>query len=54
MMRLRWSCSDFVHHEHRWKWSAWLFDLFTEHTSHGGEIVFRHSDGAEEKLKILG
>ena len=31
-----------------------LFDLFTEHTSHGGEIVFRHSDGAEEKLKILG
>jgi len=19
-----WSCSDFAHHEHRWKWSAWV------------------------------
>jgi hypothetical protein len=22
--RMRWSCSDFAHHEHRWRWSAWL------------------------------
>lgn len=19
-----WTCSDFIHHEHRWKWTAWL------------------------------
>jgi hypothetical protein len=31
-----------------------LFDLFTEHTASGGEVVFRHRDGVEEKLKILG
>lgn len=21
---ISWTCSDFVHHEHRWKWSAWI------------------------------
>ena len=31
-----------------------LFDLFTEHTARGGEIVFKHPDGEEEKLHILG
>ena len=31
-----------------------LFDLFTEHTARGGEVVFKHRDGAEEKLRILG
>lgn len=23
-LRKHWTCSDFVHHEHRWKWAAWL------------------------------
>lgn len=23
-MRLNWTCSDFVKHEHRWKLAAWL------------------------------
>lgn len=23
-LRLCWTCSDFVKHEHRWRWSAWL------------------------------
>jgi hypothetical protein len=23
-IEIRWTCSDFVHHEHRWKWTAWL------------------------------
>jgi hypothetical protein len=31
-----------------------LFDLFTEHTSKGGEVVFKHRDGTEEKVRILG
>lgn len=31
-----------------------LFDLFTEHTSNGGEIIFKHRNGGEEKLRILG
>jgi hypothetical protein len=30
-----------------------LFDLFTEHTARGGEVVFRHPNGEEEKLRIL-
>jgi len=21
---MRYSCTDFVHHQHRWFWSAWL------------------------------
>jgi hypothetical protein len=25
---LRWSCSNFVKHEHRWKWTAWLCGRF--------------------------
>jgi hypothetical protein len=31
-----------------------LFDLFTEHTSRGGEVVFRDRDGTEEKVRLLG
>jgi hypothetical protein len=31
-----------------------LFDLFTEHTAQGGEVIFRHPDGTEEKVRILG
>jgi hypothetical protein len=23
-IRMFWTCSDFVHHEHRWRWTAWL------------------------------
>lgn len=23
-LRLRWTCSDRVHHSHRWRWTAWL------------------------------
>lgn len=23
-IRYYWSCSEFVRHEHRWKWTAWL------------------------------
>jgi len=23
-VKIKWSCSDYCHHEHRWKWSAWL------------------------------
>jgi len=23
-IRISWSCSDYVHHEHRYKWTAWL------------------------------
>ena len=23
-LKLIWTCSDFVCHEHRWYWSAWL------------------------------
>lgn len=19
-----WTCNNFVHHQHRWKWSAWI------------------------------
>jgi hypothetical protein len=21
---IRWTCSDYVSHSHRWRWSAWL------------------------------
>jgi hypothetical protein len=23
-IRFMWTCSDYIHHEHRWRWSAWL------------------------------
>ena len=23
-LRFNWTCSDYVHHSHKWKWSAWL------------------------------
>jgi hypothetical protein len=23
-LKIRWSCSDFTHHEHCYKWTAWL------------------------------
>ncbi len=23
-LRLCWTCSDFIHHEHRWRWTAWV------------------------------
>jgi hypothetical protein len=23
-LKIIWTCSDFVHHEHRYKWIAWL------------------------------
>jgi hypothetical protein len=23
-LKIRWTCSDFVKHSHRWKWSVWL------------------------------
>lgn len=23
-LQMKWTCSDFVKHSHRWKWSAWL------------------------------
>jgi hypothetical protein len=23
-LRIRWTCSDYVSHSHRWRWSAWL------------------------------
>lgn len=23
-IRIRWTCSNRAHHEHRWKWTAWL------------------------------
>lgn len=23
-IRFIWTCSNFVRHEHRWKWSAWI------------------------------
>lgn len=23
-IRFRWTCSDYVHHEHRWYWTVWL------------------------------
>jgi hypothetical protein len=36
---LRWTCSDYVYHEHRYKWTAWLcgvmqnvLDLFRQRT----------------------
>lgn len=27
VLRYVWTCADFTHHEHRWKWSAWLCGL---------------------------
>lgn len=24
LITMRWTCSDYVHHSHRWKWAAWL------------------------------
>jgi hypothetical protein len=30
-----------------------LYDLITEHCTHGGEIILRNSKGQDEKLKIL-
>ncbi len=30
-----------------------LFDLYVEQAESGGEVIFRDSDGSEEKLKIL-
>lgn len=30
-----------------------FYDLATEHSSEQGDIVFRHSDGTEEVLKLL-
>lgn len=29
-----------------------LYDLYLEHLLEGGEVIFRHSDGEEEKLVI--
>jgi len=23
-LKIMWTCSPYVHHEHRWKWTAWL------------------------------
>ena len=23
-LRIKWTCSNYVHHQHRWKWTAWL------------------------------
>ena len=23
-VRICWACSDFVYHEHRWRWAAWI------------------------------
>ena len=23
-LRTAWTCSDYVHHQHRWRWTAWL------------------------------
>lgn len=31
-----------------------LWDVITDHTQHGGKLVFRHQDGREETLRILG
>jgi len=23
-LKLCWTCSNYTHHEHRWKWTAWI------------------------------
>lgn len=33
--------------------SVALFDLITDHTSKGGELILKNPDGSEEKLRIL-
>lgn len=30
-----------------------LYDLFTEHSQEGGEVIFQHPDGTKERLRIL-
>ena len=35
-IRLRWSCSDYVKHEHRWRWTAWLCGRWQRITAQGG------------------
>lgn len=30
-----------------------LYDLYLEHVQEGGQVIFRHPDGEEEKLVIV-